>query len=205
MNINTISFLRNKKQLNQYTDIACSLKKTIPSISNSEYPLKIDSCGSFIAVSTNKELWQVDFFSKIKTKITTNSLNQISSHGEAFIGLINPTTILISDGKRSDKMSFITKISSLSLLKSKNNIYALLGEEEGIFTVVDIEIGKTVFHYRCGDKPLSFIEKCEKNSTILCSSSKGPLFIFKYQTKYDDYEFQYIGRHNNSIFPSGEI
>ncbi len=64
---------------------------------------------------------------------------------------------MISDGKRSDKMSFINKVSAVNLLKSNNSTYAILGEEEGVFSVVDIEQSKTIFHYRCGDRPLSFL------------------------------------------------
>lgn len=79
------------------------------------------------------------------------------SLGENFIGLINPTTILISDGKRSDKMSFISRISSVCLLKCNKTIYGILGEEEGSMSVINVEQSKTVFHYRCSDKALQFI------------------------------------------------
>ena len=119
MNVNTTNFFRNKApSVHQYADVTGSLKKIIPPISSNEYPLKLWSSGGSVVASTNRDLWQFEAISKNKMKLGGGTITQLYGEGDNYIGVLNPTTLLVCDGKRSDKMSFITKISSVCLLKS---------------------------------------------------------------------------------------
>ena len=112
------------------------------------------------------------------------SLLSSRTNGDEFIGIVSQNKLIVYDGKSINQTTLTSKVSSVNLLKSKRRLYGLMGEEEGIFSVLDVEQNKTLFSHRCGDQPLHFIEVCEANSTICCAGKKTPVHMFRYKSKY---------------------
>lgn len=91
------------------------------------------------------------------------------------------------------------------MIKNKKVLYGVFGEEEGVLNIVDLEKNKSVFHYRCGDRPVVHLEVCEKASTIYAATVNSGLHIFKYQTRFDQYEFEFASQMSPTLYPSGEL
>ena len=117
---------------------------------------------------------------------------------------MNQNTLLLSDGKTFEKINLTSKVSTVRLLKGNKNLYGILGEEDGVVNMIDLGFNsKSVFHYRCGDKPLIHLEICEKNSIIYAATKNGGLFMFKYLNRFEELDFEYIGQMGQHIYPAG--
>lgn len=101
--------------------------------------------------------------------------------------MLNPNTLLFWNGKKIEKISLLTKISSISIMRIKKQTYGLLGEEEGILNVINLRENKSVFHYRCIDQPITQIEICWQNFTVYCAGQNSNIYMFKFKVQLEEY------------------